>query len=92
MDNQAYNEFTECSFKAQGWMKSDGSIDWDVIHNLTLEAVKEELKTENKQDNPEDVVKRLIDPCRNIHGDTPGQTAVKSWNCLEDELVAYRSS
>ncbi|KAF2895955.1 hypothetical protein ILUMI_10218 [Ignelater luminosus] len=99
IDNEAYNEFTECSWKKQGLVTDAGEVNWDAIDNVILEAVKEDAE-KNKSDSEEQVaallagglIKGLIDNCRNEHGNSNAQTFVKVQNCIGTQLRTLDSS
>lgn len=90
LDNQAFSDFTECSWKKQGLLKANGQINWDEVHQVILGGLEEESKTNTKQ-AVDNIARGIIDPCRNVRGNTLGQTAIKVWNCLDGQLAARRS-
>ncbi|KAF2895951.1 hypothetical protein ILUMI_10214 [Ignelater luminosus] len=90
IDNQKFNEFTECSWKKQGLIKKDGTINWDEIHEVILGGVEEKQGRNKNKQAAENAARRLVNPCRNITGTTRGQTAVKIHNCLDNQLRNYR--
>ncbi|KAF2895950.1 hypothetical protein ILUMI_10213 [Ignelater luminosus] len=85
IDNPDFHRFTGCVWKKQGMMKDDGEINWDKFHDFILKGLgKSDAKAE-------DIVKRAIDSCRDVHGDSHGDTAIKVLMCVDVQLRSHRS-
>ncbi|KAF2896525.1 hypothetical protein ILUMI_09648 [Ignelater luminosus] len=83
LDNIVLNDFTECRWKKRGLLSDDGEVNWDTIRNLMLSKDYMEAARLNELDIKwVDFVNSQIDKCRNIRGDTHGQTVVKVENCF----------
>ncbi|KAF2895957.1 hypothetical protein ILUMI_10220 [Ignelater luminosus] len=84
LNNTLLNDFMECTWKKRGWLNADGEVNWNLLKNFLLS--KEHL--ENVQINlfrPSDyeyALEGVINRCRDVRGDTPGQTVIKVRNCF----------
>ncbi|KAF2895953.1 hypothetical protein ILUMI_10216 [Ignelater luminosus] len=72
-------------WKEQGLLKANGEIDWDKMHDFILEGVQE---GKSKQE-AEAIVKRLMDACHNVHGDSLRQIVL---NDNESDIFATEDS
>ncbi|KAF2895954.1 hypothetical protein ILUMI_10217 [Ignelater luminosus] len=89
-DNPDYQRFVECMCKKRGLMKDNGEINWDAIHDL-YSGDWESVAEGKSQQEAEAIIKRAIDPCRDVHGDSPGHTAIKVQLCIDNEFRTLRS-
>ncbi|KAF2895952.1 hypothetical protein ILUMI_10215 [Ignelater luminosus] len=90
IDNPDFHRLTECIWKEEGMMKKNGEINWDAIYRI-ISVYLESVTSGKSQQEAEAIVKRAIDPCRDVHGDSPGHTAIKVQICIENEMKTVRS-
>ncbi|KAF2895958.1 hypothetical protein ILUMI_10221 [Ignelater luminosus] len=85
-DNTVLNNFMLCAWKKRGLLSDDGNVNWDVLQNLLLS--KDYLESSPLYKSYEtfadwkDFVQGVINKCRDVRGDTDGQTVVKVQNCF----------
>lgn len=85
LDNTILNDFTECRWKKRGYLSDDGEINWDTIKNVMLSKSFIQatgLNLDELGTKWDDHVNSLINKCRDVRGDTHGQTVVKIENCF----------
>ncbi|KAF5302531.1 hypothetical protein FQR65_LT00903 [Abscondita terminalis] len=86
-DNSDMNTFFSCVWKKKGLQRYDGSIDFHKIYDMLIPEIKLTLNDFGSAY----VVIQSIEECEKIEGTDYGDTAVKTYNCLYDQVSKYIS-
>lgn len=92
INNTLLNNFMECAWKKRGFFSDDGKVNWDALKNLLLSKDFIESDPSNKYDTSaewEGIINGIIASCRDVRGDTHGQTIVKVQNCFLEHGYKY---
>lgn len=89
-DDEGFNKFLECFWKKKGYQKEDGQIDFEYLKSTIIEVICEILGGDNSDSCVgSSVAAETVDKCRNVTGNSHGQTASKVQNCIVNKLQEY---
>lgn len=84
-NNPDFNAFMECSWKKDGFIDGYGNIIYERFHFYVQGA---HMDAVGIRELAEAFAEDVISHCREVRGDTPGQTGVKLMNCILHRLYA----
>ncbi|KAF5304867.1 hypothetical protein FQR65_LT07884 [Abscondita terminalis] len=73
-DDDEYNKFYGCYWKSIGLLDKFGNVDVEKIDNFFANYRGLKIPKNNREE--------AIEKCKNFHGGTCGQKAVKTYNCI----------